>query len=61
MQKGKTLTLLVLAVEIASIVILHAVKINQSEKTAAKEAIHNNAADVSDTHQKATYSLAAFK
>ena len=67
MQKGKTLTLLVLAVEIASIVILHAVKINQSEKTAVKEAIRNSTVEasdvheVSDSHQKGTYSLAAFK
>lgn len=61
MQKGKTLTFLVLAVEIASIVILHAVKINQTEKTAAKQAVRNSAAEVSDTHPKATYSLAAFK
>jgi len=61
MQKGKTLTLLVLAVEIASIVILHAVKINHTEKGAAKEAVRNSGGDLSDTHQKATYSLAAFK
>jgi hypothetical protein len=61
MQKGKTLTLLVLVIEIASIVILHAVKINQSEKTAAKEAVRNSAVEVSDSHQKGTYSLAAFK
>ena len=61
MQKGKTLTLLVLVVEIASIVILHAVKINQTEKTATKETIHNSAAEVSDTHQKPAFSLAAFK
>jgi hypothetical protein len=67
MQKGKTLTLLVLVIEIASIVILHAVKINQSEKTATKEAIRNSAVEVSDaheqsdSHQKGTYSFAAFK
>ena len=61
MQKGKTLTLLVLAVEIASIVILHAVKINHTEKGAAKEAVRNSSGDLSDTRQKATYSVAAFK
>lgn len=61
MQKGKTLTFLVLVVEIASIVILHAVKINQTEKTAAKQAARNNAAEISDAHPKTTYSLAAFK
>ena len=37
MKKGKTLTVLVLVVEIASIVVLHAVKISQSEKIASKE------------------------
>lgn len=61
MQKGKTLTLLVLAVEIASIVVLHAVKIKESEKMAAKEAIRNSSVELSDSHQKGNYSLAAFK
>lgn len=61
MQKGKTLTLLVLVIEIASIVILHAVKITQSEKTAVKESIRNSSVELSDSHQKGTYSLAAFK
>ena len=37
MKKGKNPTLIVLAVEIASIIILHAVKINQSEKATGKE------------------------
>jgi hypothetical protein len=32
MKKGKTLTLLVLALEIATITILHAVKISQNDK-----------------------------
>ena len=36
MKKGKSLTVLVLVLEIAFIAVLHAVKINQSEKTAAK-------------------------
>lgn len=61
MQKGKTLTFLVLVFEIASIVVLHAVKLNQTEKTAAKENVRNSAAEVSEGHQKTTYSLAAFK
>jgi len=61
MQKGKTLTLLVLVVEIASIVVLHAVKINQTEKTAVKEAVHNSSAEVSELHEKTTFSVAAFK
>lgn len=61
MQKGKTLTVLVLVVEIASIIILHAVKITQAEKTATKEVIRNSSAEVSDTRQKGTFTLAAFK
>jgi hypothetical protein len=61
MQKGKTLTLLVLVVEIASIVILHAVKINTSEKTASKETIRNSSVEISNSRQKGSYSLAAFK
>jgi hypothetical protein len=61
MQKGKTLTVLVLVVEIASIIILHAVKISETQKVAAKEAIRNSAVETSDSRQKGTYSLAAFK
>jgi hypothetical protein len=61
MQKGKTLTLFVLVVEIASIIILHAVKINQSEKMASKEIIRNSSVELLDSHQKGAYSLAAFK
>ena len=60
MKKGKTLTVLVLAVEIASIVILHAVKISQSEKTAGKEVIRNGQAEI-ENHPKASFSLASFK
>jgi hypothetical protein len=60
MKKGKTLTVLVLVVEIASITILHAVKINQSEKTAAKE-VSKSASEVAGSKAKAVYSLASFK
>ena len=60
MKKGKTLTVLVLVVEIASITILHAVKINQSEKTAAKE-VSKSASEVVGSRPKTAYSLAAFK
>jgi len=55
------LTVLVLVVEIASIVILHAVKITQAEKTASKEVIRNSSVEVSDGRQKGAFSLAAFK
>lgn len=61
MKKGKTLTLLVLAVEIASIVVLHAVKINQTEKAAIKEGSRNSAAEQADSRAQASYSLALFK
>lgn len=61
MPKGKTLTVLVLVVEIASIIILHAVKITQAEKTANKETIRSSSVEVSDARQKGTFTLAAFK
>jgi hypothetical protein len=60
MKKGKTLTVLVLVVEIASITILHAVKINQSEKAGAKE-VSKSASEVAGSKQKTVYSLASFK
>lgn len=60
MQKGKTLTVLVLALEIASIVVLHVVKSSQSDKTAGKEVIRNGQAEL-DNHPKASYSLVSFK
>ncbi|MDP4148779.1 MAG: hypothetical protein Q8927_03535 [Bacteroidota bacterium] len=62
MKKGKNRTMLVLALEIAAIVILHAVKLNQTEKMAAnKETIHNSAANQTETRINAPYSLAAIK
>jgi hypothetical protein len=61
MKKGKTLTVLVLVVEIASITILHAVKFNQTEKAAAKEASRSAASEVVGSKPKSVYSLAAFK
>ena len=61
MKKGKTLTLLVLAVEIASIVVLHAVKINQTEKAAIKEVSRNSALEQADSRTQSSYSLALFK
>jgi hypothetical protein len=60
MKKGKTFTVLVLVVEIASITILHAVKINQSEKAAAKE-VSKSASEVAGSKPKTVYSLASFK
>ncbi len=61
MKKGKTLTALVLAFEIASIAVLHAVKINQSEKTAVKEATRNQSPEAADSRSRAGYSLAVYK
>jgi hypothetical protein len=59
-MKGKTLTALVLAVEIASIVTLHAYKINQSEKAAAKE-VTKSLPGETETHVKPSISLAVLK
>jgi hypothetical protein len=61
MKKGKTLTVLVLVLEIASIAILHAVKISQSEKTASKEISKSTSQEPVDAKQRPTYSLAAFR
>ena len=61
MKKGKTLTALVLILEIATISILHAVKISHSEKTASKEISKNTPPEPVDIKQKPTYSLAAFR
>jgi large-conductance mechanosensitive channel len=61
MKKGKFLTALVLILEIASIIILHAVKISQSEKTASKEISKNTPQEPVDAKQRPAYTLAAFR
>ena len=61
MKKGKTLTALVLVLEIASIAVLHAVNINQTDKNASKEVSKSVNPEPMDSRAKATYSLAAFK
>ncbi len=61
MKKGKTLTALVLVLEIASITILHAVKISQSEKTVVKEISRNTPQEPVDAKARPSYSLAAFR
>ena len=61
MKKGKTLTALVLVLEIASIAVLHAVKINQTDKNASKEVSRSVNPEPMDSRAKPTYSLAAFK
>lgn len=59
MKKGKTLTALVLVLEIASITVLHAVKINH--KSAGKELSKNSNSEQPEPRSKSTYSLAVFK
>jgi hypothetical protein len=66
MKEGKkTSTVIVLALEIAAIVVLHAIKINQSEKSSViKDANRNAPAVQMDTRVRnpyATYSLAELK
>ncbi|HXB05859.1 MAG TPA: hypothetical protein VNW04_02050 [Puia sp.] len=60
-MKGKTLTGFVLILEIASIAILHAVKINHSEKNTAKESSRSMPVEVMDIRSKPAISLAALK
>jgi hypothetical protein len=60
-MKGKTLTAIVLILEIASIAVLHAVKFNQSEKTAVKEITKAASAEIMDTRAKPVISLAVLK
>jgi hypothetical protein len=61
MKKGKTLTALVLILEIASITVLHAVKISHSGKTASKEISKNTPPEPADAKQRPTYTLAVFR
>ena len=63
MKKGKTSTVFVLALEIAAIVILHAVKISQNEKSTAsnKEISRNVTNPQPDLKARSVYSLAVFK
>jgi len=61
MKKGKTLTTLVLVVEIASIAVLHAVKLTRTEKNVGKEISRNATPEPMDSRSKSTYSLAVFK
>jgi hypothetical protein len=65
MKKGKT-TLVVLALEIVSIAVLHAVKISHSEKNAASREVSRNIStaqpeNASDSKERSIYSLAIFR
>lgn len=62
MKKGKTSTVFVLALEIAAIAVLHAVKISQNEKnTVNKEISRTVATPQPDMKTRSVYSLAVFK
>jgi len=60
-MKGKTLTGIILILEIATIAVLHTVKINQTEKTAVKETTKAASADIMDSRAKPAISLAVLK
>lgn len=61
--------MLVLALEIATIIVLHAIKINQSEKMVNNKELSRNVASAqtaqtstqTDARIRASYSLASFK
>ena len=63
MKKGKTLTALVLVLEIACIAVLHAVKINQTEKSASNKEISKNTLPepAEGKTRTAAYTLAVFR
>jgi len=65
MKKGKKSTLIVLAVEILTIVVLHAVKISQSEKiTSTRESTKNVSTTENQPDSKSgssVFSFAAYK
>jgi hypothetical protein len=61
MKKGKTKTMLVLALEIASIIVLHAIKINQSEKPAREVGRTVSSPAQTESRAKSSYySLATY-
>jgi len=63
MKQGKTSTVFILALEIAAIVVLHAVKISQNEKSTnnIKEISRNSSVVQPDLKTRSVYSLAVFK
>ena len=62
MKKGKNLATLVLALEIAGIVILHAIKINQTERPPTGKEISRNSTTIQAyTRVKSAYTLSSFK
>ncbi|HTI09506.1 MAG TPA: hypothetical protein VL832_13145 [Puia sp.] len=62
MKKGKSSTVFILALEIAAIAVLHAVKISQNEKNMTnKEISRNITTHQPDVKARSVYSLAVFK
>jgi hypothetical protein len=69
MRKGKNPNMLVLALEIAAIIVLHAIKINQSEKMVNNKELSPNVASAQTAQSpmqtnariRASYSLASLK
>jgi hypothetical protein len=65
MKKGKTSTLVVLAVEILAIVVLHAVKISQSEKVSSAREVSKNVSAQSenqaDSKSGSLFSVASYR
>jgi len=65
MKKGKTSTLVVLAVEILTIVVLHAVKISQSEKATSVREVSKNVSSQSENQSESKsgsiFSLASYR
>jgi len=65
MKKGKTSTLVVLAVEILTIVVLHAVKLSQSEKVTSAREVSKNVSSQSENQPESksgsVFSLASYR
>lgn len=61
MKKGKSSTFIVLALEIAAIAVLHAVKINATDKAAGKVELSRNISDnQTDFKARSAFSLSDF-
>jgi hypothetical protein len=61
MKKGKSSTLILLIVEIATITVLHAVKINHSGKPGSKEMGKNIYSSQPESKMGSTFSIALYK
>lgn len=61
MKKGNSATLILLIVEIAAITVLHAVKINQTGKSANKGNTKSIYSSQPDSKIRTAYSLAVYK